>query len=342
MTNRSAWPGRILAIIAILWILRAAAAVVVPFLVALFLAFGAFPVVAWLTAHHVPRWLASALLALALAAFLGGLGWLTKEGVVSLVDTVQRKQERIDALWQDAARSLGGERFFRPSGGIGRDLTRFLTGAAASAAGSTANLLMNVLLVGLYVAFLFGGRSRLPGRVSAAFGAERERSALDLIHALERQMLRYVWLRTWVSLITAAGYWLVLALYGVESAPLWASLAFVSQYVPYIGPLFATVLPIGMALLQFPSPWTAFWIAVWLTAWSVLMGNVVEAKVMGQGLNLSPVLILFGLAFFSWMWGLVGVFLAVPVLSTLKLCLERIDRARPAALLMAAQVKEAA
>jgi AI-2 transport protein TqsA len=160
-----------------------------------------------------------------------------------------------------------------------------------------------------------------------------------LIHALEHQMLRYVWLRTVISLLTAAGYWLVLVLYGVESAALWAALAFVAQYVPYIGPLLATVLPIGMALLQFPSPWTAFWIAAWLTAWSVLMGNVVEAKVMGQGMNLSPVLILFGLAFFSWMWGLVGVFLAVPVLATLKLLLERFERTRPAALLIAAQAK---
>jgi AI-2 transport protein TqsA len=338
-TSRLAWPAWILAVVAVLWLLRAAAAVVVPFLVALFLAFGAFPIVDWLSSHHMPRWLASTGLALVAAGALAGLGWLTTAGVVGLVDTVQRKQERIDALWQDAVRSLGAEKLLRSSGGLGRDVARSLTGAAAAVAGSTANLVTNVVLVGLYVAFLFGAQSRLPGRVSLAFGPERERSALDLLHALEHQMLRYVWLRTVISLLTAAGYWVVLALYGVESAALWASLAFVAQFVPYIGPLLATVFPIGMALLQFHSPWTAAWIAGWLTAWSVLMGNVVEAKVMGQGMNLSPVLILFGLAFFSWMWGLVGVFLAVPVLATLKLLLERFERTRPAALLMAAHVK---
>lgn len=316
------------------WILRETAGVVLPFLVALFLMLFSYPIVQLLAEWRVPRWLSSLALAITATGLLFGLGWLVTEGVIGMVETVQKNQERIDALWKGATKSLGVQGHLRAAGGLAEDATKRAAGVAAGMAGSMLSLLLNLMLVALYLAFLYASRPSLPERLQEALGKGRSERVIEVVQSLERESMRYFGLRTVVSLATALGFWAILALYGVESALLWGVISFVSQYVPYVGPVAATVFPVGMALLQFPSPWTAMWISIWLVAWSILMGNVVEAQVMARGMKLSPVMVLLALAFFSWMWGIAGVFLAVPILVALRLVLQQIPSARPAAELM--------
>jgi predicted PurR-regulated permease PerM len=83
-----------------------------------------------------------------------------------------------------------------------------------------------------------------------------------------------------------------------------------------------------MAAIQFESLWPAFWILVILVVVDNILGNFVEPKLMGQGLGLSPLLVLFSLFFWGWLWGIAGMILAVPIIAIIKIILSNIPSLR--------------
>ncbi len=200
---------------------------------------------------------------------------------------------------------------------------RTIAGLGGSTALSLVNIAFQLFLVILYLVFLLLGRHSLPRLLRRALGPERERKVLAAIEKIELQMLKYVGLRSAISLLTAAVVWIILMIYGVQFAGLWALLTFFAQFVPFIGPLSLSVLPVLMALLQFPSWSPALWVGGWLTLWHLLVGFILEPKVFSVGLSLNQTLVLLGLALFGWMWGIVGVLLWVPLMFAIRLAAQQ-------------------
>jgi predicted PurR-regulated permease PerM len=193
---------------------------------------------------------------------------------------------------------------------------------------------MQGILVFFFLVFVLSYRHWLPRGMGRAFGKVRAASLIETVEDVESRSVRFLWLRTIVSAITAAGGWGIMALFGVPSAIFWAVVLFVGQYVPYFGPLVASVPPILVTLAQAPSPWTAFWLGVALLGWGVLVGNVVEPRVMGKGMRLNELSVILALSFFGWMWGMVGALLAVPILVVLRIVCQRVDTLAPLAVFL--------
>jgi len=153
---------------------------------------------------------------------------------------------------------------------------------------------------------------------------------------MDRQIRSYLSLKTVISIFTGVLFGLALKLFGVPMAFTFGMLAFLLNFVPNVGPIVASLLPIPLIILD-PSGnigWMVATITVICTI-QLISGNLVEPKIMGNSSDLHPVTILVGLMFWGMMWGIIGMFLATPIMAALKIMLGRIASTQPIADLMA-------
>jgi len=143
-------------------------------------------------------------------------------------------------------------------------------------------------------------------------------------------------LKTLISLLT--GVLVALSLYLLQ-APfpfLWGLLAFLLNFIPNIGSIVAGIPPILVTLFDSGSITKTLMVAVAFIVIQIVVGNFVEPKVLGKGLDLSPLIVLLSLLFWGWLWGIPGMLLSVPLTAALKISMEQFDRTKPLAILLGA------
>ncbi|MDE2732345.1 MAG: AI-2E family transporter [Bacteroidota bacterium] len=317
--------------------------VLIPLVLAVLLSFIFQPTVLFLQSKRFPTWLALVAVVLVASAVLGLVVWVVYSNIQVVVgdfsNIAERFESQIRPIINQIEGSLSGvaatlniplER------GLMRQLLDSLLEAQAvstvvadvvSIAGTTA-------LVLLFMMFILAGAGQLEQKVSKAFPPETARQIVAAMNNISSQVRQYLVTKTIVSAGTGLLLFAVLRITGVEYAVFWGFLAFVLNFVPNIGSVVAVILPSLWAFLQFSEPWTPF-LAMGLM-WLVqgVMGNVVDPKLMASSLNLSSLLVLISLLFWGWLWGIVGIVLAVPLTSTIKIICENIESLRPVAVLM--------
>ena len=137
-----------------------------------------------------------------------------------------------------------------------------------------------------------------------------------------------------MSLLTGFLSYIVLLLFGVDFAFLWAFLIFLFNYIPYIGSFVATLLPSIFAVFQFGSFLPFIWIFAGVEAIQVLVGNYIEPRVMGKTLNLSPLVVILALSFWGAIWGILGMLLSVPITSIMVIIMAQFPNTRNIAILL--------
>ncbi len=152
-------------------------------------------------------------------------------------------------------------------------------------------------------------------QIEAEKGKEIEQTFKDITH----QVQQYITTKTLISLITGLLVALVLWLFDVDFLIVWAVLAFVLNFIPNIGSAIAVLLPSIMALIQYESFTYALIIAGIITVLQNIMGNIVEPKIYGNKLGLNPLVILLALLLWGYIWGIVGMFISVPLTAVLKI-----------------------
>lgn len=180
---------------------------------------------------------------------------------------------------------------------------------------SAQSFMVSLALVVAYVGFLLAEGRYLGAKVAAMFNTkEQAEKASALLSDISESIRRYIWIKTLVSLLTATASYIVLRVIGVDFAETWAILVFVLNFIPNIGSILAVTFPALIALVQFDSlsPFTTF--VLGLTILQFAVGSILEPILMGSTLNMSPFAIILGLAFWGTIWGIVGMFLSVPIL----------------------------
>lgn len=210
------------------------------------------------------------------------------------------------------------------------DVIRRLAAAVTGIAGNTGAML-------IYVTFLLLEQGSFRRKIAALF-PEPEREALvhRILRSIGEEIQTYIWLKTLTSLLTGFLSYLVMKIIGIDFAEFWALLIFALNYIPYIGALLGVVFPALIALVQFESvtPFVATTGLLALTQF--LIGNVLEPRLLGKGLNISPLVMLLALAFWGSIWGVAGMFLAVPIMVVVMIICSNFERARPIAILLSA------
>jgi predicted PurR-regulated permease PerM len=207
----------------------------------------------------------------------------------------------------------------------------YLTGAAASVGSS----LFAVIQVLVYLGFLLGEQHLMEEKVARLQrDDERHNEIRQVVRQIARQIQAYLGVCTILSAIMGAATWILLAAMGVQFAGFWAVVIFLLTYVPTIGAV-GVVFPGLMALVQFGNFTGAIVIVTVLGALHFILLNVAENVILGKTLNLSPFAIIISLTFWGLVWGVAGLFLAVPVTGAIAIVCNHIEKLRWIAVLLA-------
>lgn len=197
-----------------------------------------------------------------------------------------------------------------------RDLKNYIFNIVTSASGTIFRLTSGVFFVCIFVIFLLVGRNPY---------AEHSQVYTDIV----QKVRRYVGIKVAISGMTGVLVWATLSMIGLELASLFGILAFLLNFIPSIGSIIATLLPIPIAVAQFQSPWLVILVVAVPGGIQNILGNIIEPKLMGEGLNLHPVTILLALSFWGLLWGVVGMLLAAPITAAIRIVLMQFDMLRP-------------
>jgi len=204
-----------------------------------------------------------------------------------------------------------------------------------AAVGNFLEFLTATFVVLIYLIFLIAERVSLPGRVARAFGEARAKEILTVVEAINRAVHNYIALKTFVSALPGLLSYAVLAAFGVDFAGMWGVLIFLLHFIPYIGSFVAVALPIVLRFVQHAErPWKPLLITLLMLLIQQVVDNVIEPRLTGHRLGLSPLIVLLSLAFWGWLWGVVGMIRAVPLAVIGKIVLENIRETRPLATLI--------
>jgi predicted PurR-regulated permease PerM len=279
------------------------------------------------------RYLCS-MLAIGLAFFL--LAYLLMANKERALMLAPQYQESLLAAIQRVAVFFGFET--EPTWGTLRkelmaqiNLQRVLTSLLAS----VGSILVTFVVVFLYATFLLVERSAFETKLAnLSDDPLRVARIRQVIEAINRRIGSYLALKTLLSILLGAVSWVVMALFGLEFALLWAVLIAFLNFVPYIGSVLGVVLPVLMTIVQFEDLGTIVTMLLALSAVQFVIGNFLDPYVMGNSLNLSPFAILISLAVWSELWGIPGAFLAVPITAIVTIVFSEFPGTRPVAVLL--------
>ncbi|MBR9975805.1 MAG: AI-2E family transporter [Bacteroidetes bacterium] len=330
----------VLAIIALGAVMLVLKSVLLPFIFAVFLSYIFKPVVIFLKKRRVPMIIALLVVLLVISGLFFGLGAIIYSSFESFVREAPKYQNKLALLLREGTLLLddiAASVNVKPENVSLSDLVDVssLTAVLTSGAGSFVSGLGNFFLIMLLMMFILAGSGVFVNKVRHAFPEEHAVRLASVIESIDLRVRQYLIAKTLISLGTGALTTTILLIFGVDFALLWGFLTFLLNFIPNIGSFVAMVFPILISFLQFDTVSTPLVLLVLLALTQALMGNVIEPKLMGVSLDLSPLLVLAALVFWGWLWGLWGMILAVPMMSILKIVFENIDSLRPVAVIMA-------
>lgn len=322
----------ILAVCALGAVLTVLRSVVTPLMTGLLLLLLINPFVSMLDARYVPRWLTYLLLFVIGSAAVVGIEQLIETQGNELVGKLPEYKKRSSAALDKYARTFG---FANHDGHF--DTRRF--GLQDALPVNKDQLVSPVLHAGMevlelctmalfYLLFGLAESQRFSKRMELSLSDESASEIHTVITAIQNDIWHYLWTKTVISfglgLTTAAlGY-----LFSLDFWLLWGFLMFLANYITYIGSIVAIIPPILVAFVQFDNFSAAVGLCVLLIVARLIWIDYAEMRFSGKQVNVSPLLVLFAVALMGWMWGAVGMLLAVPLLTVARVVLGRFPHTR--------------
>lgn len=312
--------------------LKAAQAIVVPILMACFVAILSAPMLLALTRRGLPDWMALLIVVLFIMVLASVLVVMLTSLLGDFSQSLPFYQARFEKLIGDTLHKLGS---------WGLDVPERLTvdlinpakifGVAAGAVNSVTGLLANAFLIALTVVFILTEIPTL-SRKLVMFSSDAE-SSISTMRNFGIKINDYMKIKVATSLLTGVIIFFWLLMVGVDFPLLWAILAFLLNFVPTIGSIIAAVPALVLALIQL-GPGSALLALVGYLLVNNIVGNVIEPKFMGRGLGLSALIVFLSLVFWGWVLGPIGMFLSVPLTLLVKLALDSHAETRRIGLLL--------
>ncbi len=341
-TKRESQAARNLVIIASLFIitagLKAEGTLITPLLVSLFFAVLCMPPLHKLKKSGVPDGIAIAIVILGATIIVLGITTIIGRSLAGFESSLPAYRSALDAH----ASSL-----FEWLGTRGLDISaeelssKISTGSILTMVQGVASELLaalsQIFLVILTMIFMLIEAGSAPSKLRRAMG--KPTADLKEWGAAMEQVQKYVAIKAAVSLATAALATILTAALGVDFPLLWGLIAFLFNFIPNIGSVIAAVPPMLLALVQFGVTSAAL-VGAGYFAINMIMGNVIEPRLMGRRLGLSTLVVFLSLIFWNWVWGPVGMVLSVPLTVIVKIILEHSSEFRGLAIMLGADDDE--
>ena len=329
-------PLLVLATLAVGYTLWAAQDLLLPVLLSMFFALVGNPIIRLLRRCWVPRFVAALLVLVAGLAATGALAYQMLPPAMAWASEAPRQMRQLAPKLRELTKPVleankAAESLARAAGGqSGRqpqvvrtaqdDPYRMLT--------TTPRLLASLLAVVLLTFFfMVYGEKLQRNALSLLPRRQQKKLTVDILHSIEREVSRYVLTITVINTLVGLVFAGVLSLLGfaLPEALLWGTLAALLNFAPYVGPLIGVLMMLLVGLVTFDDPMQSLMPAAAYLVLHTIEGQVVTPIALGRRMALSPLVLILALMLFGWLWGIIGLLLAVPLLVCAKLVLARIE-----------------
>ncbi len=312
----------------------------IPFCMALLFCYAFGLPLDFMQKHHVPPLVRTFLTVFLIIGSFYTIGRIIQINLIDLKESLPRFEEKFwvytDFILNkaDVSKEQAVEAFDAFAANLGKDQLKPIGNVLQWLSGSFFSFLGNLFWVVLFVAFILAERTALARKIVFGIGPKRAIHVLDVMARINKSVQQYLGLKTAVSLFTGALVALSLTLLGAPFPFLWGVLAFVLNFIPNVGSVLAGIPPIMITLFDSGSLLKTAFVAIAFVTIQIVVGNVVEPKVMGKGLDLSPLVVILSLLFWGWLWGIPGMLLSVPLTAAVKIAMEQIEQTKAIAILM--------
>ena len=312
--------------------LKAAAGLVVPFLLAVFLAILCAPSLVWLKQRRVPSTVSILVIMASVVLLLLTLTSLLNTSVSGFSEQLPVYQESLQQRLGDVQEVLTDYGLALPKGFLNDVLNPDLVmGMIRRTLAGFGGVLSNTFLVVLTLLFILLEASSFPQKLAQISRFPEESS--EQVQRIIQSINRYMAIKVLTSFATGFLVWLVLVVLGIDFPILWGLTAFLLNFVPTIGSIIAALPAVLLAIIQ-AGFGDAVLVATGYLAINVVIGSVLEPHFMGRNLGLSTLVVFLSLVFWGWVLGPVGMILSVPLTMTLKLALENNPDTRAIAIML--------
>lgn len=329
----------IIVLIMVLAILKASKDVSIPLVLSFFTFLILSPIVRKMDKLHIPQFFSITLVMALLLFIFVALGWF----VVITIDTLVK----VVPFYADKITSLDGLLSTRLSGILNLpEGTSFLSALPVNWSNLAINSLTSIsgrflsitkvaLLVYIFILFLLLERRSFVPKLLAAIPRNKGMKMAVMFERITRQVSKYLLLKSLLSALTGIMFFITAIVTGLDFPLLWGVLAFIFNFIPSIGSIIITSVTILMGIIQFAPDWSqVVYIAILTISIQTILGNIIDPRLQGGQLNISPFVILVSLSLWGYIWGIPGMFISVPLTSVLQILCANIKTLRPAAVLM--------
>lgn len=326
----------LLIFVLLLHLLQTFATVLQELLVAAFIAYLILPAHAWLVRHRVTSLFAFVVIVVVFLAGCYLLGQMTFNSVAQLHANLPQYEENAANLLHDATGRLPPQ-VLQPLEEIQdrhKPSVERTAEMVEASMGTFFGYLSQALVVLVYLIFLLSERVSLSRRVRAGFPAERAQRIMAIVGRINADIHQYIAVMIGMSVLSGAATTIVLFAFGVDYAVFWGIVAFLLNFIPYLGTWVAVGLPVALSLVQFGSLGKTAAILLILLAVQNAIAYVIQPRLAGRKLNLSPFVIIVSLSFWGIIWGITGMILAVPLVVVCKAILDNFPETKPLATML--------
>jgi AI-2 transport protein TqsA len=329
----------VIAMILSIYVMKNVSDIILPIVVALLLARLSDPVISWFRKRKLPVGLAIVAVLIGAALLISSIAVIITICAQQLTAALPHYADKANLLLANIAGSLKGL-----LGGLGFDAADLdlshsiqpaqIIGILTAGFGSALTFISTALLILFLMLMIIAGEDVMFKGMEKGYGKERHDRAVAFLATVDGKVQKFLFSKTLVNLITATLTFVILTVFGLDLAFVFAVLTFFFSYIPAIGGIVSLLLPIILATLQFDDSGTIIGMAVTLLVVNVLIDRLVEPKLLGQSLDLSPLIVFLSFILFTWMWGTIGAIIAVPITAIIKAAFETSPKLRPIALMM--------
>ncbi len=257
---------------------------------------------------------------------------LISRNISEVIQAAPTYQHNMELLFDDAVIALKLENQPTIKEMIGYlDVSAIIKGFAKLFTGIAGK----ALIVFIYVAFLIYEQRTFSNKITAISSSPtQEEKIRSTLKNIDNKIQTYLWVKTLMSALTGGLSFVIMKWVGVDFAEFWGLIIFFLNFIPTIGSLLGIVFPALLTLVQFDSIYPFMIISMGLSAVQMGIGNFLDPRMMGESLNLSPLVILLSLATWGTIWGIPGMFLSIPIMVIVTITLSQFETSRPIAILM--------
>ena len=282
--------------------------------------------------RFIPKWLSNIIVFTLIILAFGFVSEIITNSVTDVTNSYDKYEPNVEKIITDLGNYLNVDIMTSIKSVVGDFNYGSVLGDVAN---GVSGLLGDTFMIIIYALFLFLEEKSFTKKLYMILtNGNNYDSVKSMIDKIEDSISNYIRLKTYVSLLTGILSYFVLLFVGIDSAPFWAFLIFLLNYIPTVGSLVGTLFPAIFSLLQFGEFTPFLIIAIAVGAIQVVVGNIIEPRLFGKSLNLSPLVTILSLAVWGKIWGITGMVLSVPITVIMIIVFSQFEKTRAIAIML--------